>query len=129
MKRNQIFILTLALLVAVFVFNGFAQQADSLAWQHRGAKGQGKGNQTTVQNQSTDDALQNGSMNRSGFTDVNGDGLNDRDADGDGVPNGQDPDYVRGGNKQSASGECTNDGTGSSHRHGGGKGQGGGRNR
>ena len=31
------------------------------------------------------------------FVDVNGDGYNDNapDADGDGIPNGQDPDYVR----------------------------------
>lgn len=33
------------------------------------------------------------------FVDVNGDGYNDNapDADGDGIPNGQDPDYVRSG--------------------------------
>lgn len=32
-----------------------------------------------------------------GYADENGDGLNDnaRDADGDGIPNGKDPDYVR----------------------------------
>lgn len=32
-----------------------------------------------------------------GFIDLNGDGINDNaiDSDGDGIPNGQDPDYVR----------------------------------
>jgi hypothetical protein len=32
-----------------------------------------------------------------GFVDLNGDGINDNaiDSDGDGIPNGQDPDYVR----------------------------------
>jgi hypothetical protein len=32
-----------------------------------------------------------------GFVDLNGDGINDnaRDHDGDGIPNGQDPDYIR----------------------------------
>ncbi len=46
--------------------------------------------------------------NRIGFIDENGDGLNDlsRDADGDGVPNGQDPDWVR-----------PQDGTGNQARH------------
>lgn len=31
-----------------------------------------------------------------GFVDLNGDGINDNapDADGDGIPNGQDPDYI-----------------------------------
>jgi hypothetical protein len=35
--------------------------------------------------------------NRIAFVDENGDGINDRakDADGDGIPNGQDPDWVK----------------------------------
>ena len=130
MKRNQIFILTLALFGAAFVFDGFAQQADSLAWKHRGANGQGNGAQTGVQNQSTDEAIQNNGMKRSGFSDADGDGLNDRDADGDGIPNGQDADYVRGSAQNNGTGDCTGDGTGSGTRQrGGGKGQGGGKNR
>lgn len=52
-----------------------------------------------------------------GFTDANGDGLNDRmkDADGDGIPNAQDPDFVRpqdGSGAGSGSGTGVCDGTG-----------------
>ena len=48
---------------------------------------------------SVDSFAQNGSQNGvhgAGFVDVNGDGYNDNapDHDGDGIPNGQDPDYV-----------------------------------
>jgi len=44
---------------------------------------------------STDSYAQNG-VHGAGFVDENGDGYNDLapDADGDGIPNGQDPDYV-----------------------------------
>lgn len=39
----------------------------------------------------------NGNNPGKGFIDLNGDGINDHaiDSDGDGIPNGQDPDYVR----------------------------------
>ncbi|NWF88730.1 MAG: hypothetical protein HXY50_04620 [Ignavibacteriaceae bacterium] len=39
----------------------------------------------------------NGIKHGAGFVDLNGDGFNDNapDIDGDGIPNGQDPDYVR----------------------------------
>jgi hypothetical protein len=49
------------------------------------AKGQGKGQ-----------AMGN-RVGSKGFVDENGDGINDNapDADGDGIPNGQDPDYVK----------------------------------
>ncbi len=42
-------------------------------------------------------AQQKGKTTEKGFVDKNGDGLNDnaKDADGDGIPNGQDPDYQR----------------------------------
>jgi hypothetical protein len=38
-----------------------------------------------------------GKPDNKGFVDLNGDGINDNaiDSDGDGIPNGQDPDYVR----------------------------------
>jgi hypothetical protein len=56
------------------------------------------------------------------FVDENGDGLNDLapDADGDGIPNGMDEDYVR---PQDGSGYGPGDGTGAEtmggqHRHG-----------
>ncbi len=53
--------------------------------------------------------------NRLGFIDENGDGINDRakDADGDGIPNGQDPDWVKPG-----------DGTGYKEQHQAGPGNG-----
>lgn len=46
-----------------------------------------------------------------GFTDLDGDGINDNapDADGDGIPNSQDPDYVR---PQDGSGSKFGAGTG-----------------
>jgi len=48
-----------------------------------------------------------------GYTDADGDGVNDRmsDADGDGIPNGQDPDYVR-PQDGSGAGATTGSGTG-----------------
>jgi len=54
-----------------------------------------------------------GSGSRSGFVDANADGRNDRakDSNGDGIPNGQDPTYVR-----------PQDGTGSKNGRGAGKG-------
>ncbi len=70
-----------------------------------------------------------------GFVDLNGDGINDNapDADGDGIPNGQDPDYVRAqdgtGSRRGATagaslttgtgtGVCTGTGTNGSARRG-----------
>ena len=49
-----------------------------------------------------------------GFVDLNGDGINDNaiDSDGDGIPNGQDPDYVK-----------PKDGTGQKNQFGRGKGE------
>jgi len=49
-----------------------------------------------------------------GFIDLNSDGINDNavDSDGDGIPNGQDPDYVK-----------PNDGTGQKFQNGKGKGE------
>ncbi len=54
-----------------------------------------------------------------GFVDLNGDGINDNapDADGDGIPNGQDPDYVRaqdgtGSRNGAKAGTSLNTGTG-----------------
>jgi hypothetical protein len=46
-----------------------------------------------------------------GYSDADGDGVNDRmkDADGDGIPNGQDSDYVR---PQDGSGAGSGNGTG-----------------
>ncbi|UBM63498.1 hypothetical protein LA303_05895 [Candidatus Sulfidibacterium hydrothermale] len=74
----------LALIIAFFAAgNLFAQ--DSLQVQHQN-KHQYKGQKmNTDQNMSKQ------------FVDLNGDGYNDNapDDDGDGIPNGQDPDYVR----------------------------------
>jgi hypothetical protein len=60
--------------------------------------------QTKVQNQ----------IHGGGFVDIDGDGINDNaiDSDGDGIPNGQDPDYVK-----------PNDGTGQMNQYGKGKGE------
>jgi hypothetical protein len=54
---------------------------------------QGEPNKVQNQNKSQLNGIQHGA----GFVDLNGDGFNDNapDIDGDGIPNGQDPDYVR----------------------------------
>ena len=125
MKRNLIFIITLILISMMFVFNSYAQEADSLAWQHKGDKGQGGEAMLKNQNE-TSNGTNVGEGKRLGFVDADGDGLNDRDADGDGVPNGQDADFVRGSGQGSGSGDCTGSGsgTGQGSRMHGGKGQG-----
>ena len=63
-------------------------------WQHRNIAQQGDGNL----------GEDPGSGQRRGFVDENGDGINDLapDHDGDGVPNGQDPDWVK--NKRDGTG-------------------------
>lgn len=81
----------LAAVIAFFVAgNLFAQ--DSLQVQHQNKHQYHKQNMTTNQS-----ATQGGK-----FIDLNGDGYNDNapDADGDGIPNGQDPDYVRSTNSK-----------------------------
>lgn len=56
-------------------------------WQHRNMAQNGAGNVGEAP----------GSGRRQGFVDENGDGINDLapDHDGDGIPNGQDPDWVK----------------------------------
>lgn len=63
-------------------------------WQHRNMAQNGDGNM----------GEDPGSGQRRGFVDENGDGINDLapDHDGDGVPNGQDPDWVK--NKRDGTG-------------------------
>lgn len=76
MKRNTKLQLTAAALLAALVLTGQSLQAQ------------------------TCDSTGVGQGNRGGtFMDANGDGFNDNapDHDGDGIPNGQDPDYVRTG--------------------------------
>jgi len=79
--KNLLIILGLATLFVAG--NVFAQ--DSLQVQHKYRKGQG------VQAN-----FQGNGVHGIGFVDANGDGYNDNapDADGDGIPNGMDPDYT-----------------------------------
>ncbi len=67
----------------------------------QGSQGKGAGPlenkfQNKVQTQAGQQVERRGKGAR-GFADENGDGINDnsRDTDGDGIPNGQDPDYER----------------------------------
>ncbi len=64
---------------------------------------------------------QAGNCTNGNFVDVNGDGFNDNapDADGDGIPNGQDDDYVRAGNG-SGQGNGQGNGNGTKGGFGGG---------
>lgn len=96
MKRFNLIALMMAMVLA-FSFSVFAQAQDSARTQTRKqikAK-------TTVQNKAqtrTAGTLRSNSAMRHGnrFIDLNGDGYNDNapDADGDGIPNGMDPDYT-----------------------------------
>jgi len=63
-------------------------------WNHR----------NVTQNSYGDMGENQGSGQGRGFVDEDGDGVNDlaRDSDGDGIPNGQDPDWVK--NKRDGSG-------------------------
>ncbi len=101
MKRFNFFFLTLAVLFAVsFASATFAQ--DSTQTRTRAQTRTKAQKQLLNQNQ----ALNQGQQAQHGyrFVDENGDGYNDNapDADGDGIPNGLDPDYtgakVRAGN-------------------------------
>jgi len=76
----------LSLVAIFFASNAFAQ--DSLQVQNKYRKG--NKNQTQFMHKQN-----NGHMVK-GFVDANGDGYNDNapDADGDGIPNGMDPDYT-----------------------------------
>ncbi len=86
MKRFNL-ILTVFTLVLTLSFLGSAFAQDSTQTQTRTRAQYGKKFQTQ-----TADQFQHGHK----FVDENGDGINDNapDADGDGIPNGQDPDYV-----------------------------------
>ena len=69
-----------------------ATKAQEKAQIQTALKAKGETQQNTVQAKS---AFRH--RNRIAFVDENGDGINDRakDADGDGIPNGQDPDWVK----------------------------------
>ena len=64
------------------------------AWQHKNA----------TQNSNGEKPVDSGSGQGLGFVDEDGDGVNDlaRDHDGDGLPNGKDPDWVK--NKRDGTG-------------------------
>ncbi len=88
MKRFN-FILTVFTLMLTLSFLSSAFAQDSTQTQTRTKARYGKKYQTENQ---TANSFQHGHK----FVDENGDGINDNapDADGDGIPNGQDPDYV-----------------------------------
>jgi hypothetical protein len=73
--------------------NGYAYQHRN-TWQHR----------NVTQNRYGDPEENPGAAQRRGFVDEDGDGINDnaRDHDGDGIPNGKDPDWVK--NKRDGTG-------------------------
>ncbi len=83
--KNLFVILTVAALL--FAGNAFAQDSSQVQNQFR--KGKRHQNHSLLQNQNK------GQMGHK-FVDANGDGYNDNapDADGDGIPNGMDPDYT-----------------------------------
>ncbi len=83
MKR---LLIIFGLLMAFTVGTTFAQ--DSLQIKNQYRKGFQNHNKSMMQNQNTHHGM--------GFVDANGDGYNDNapDADGDGIPNGMDPDYT-----------------------------------
>lgn len=66
-------------------------------------------NQEQSKNQNQNQERNQNQVHGPGFVDLDGDGINDYavDSDGDGIPNGQDPDYVR-----------PKDGTGQQYRNG-----------
>ncbi len=78
----------LGLVAIFFAGNVFAQ--DSLQVQNKYRKGIKNQNKVQVMQK------QNKGQQVKGFVDANGDGYNDNapDADGDGIPNGMDPDYT-----------------------------------
>ena len=83
--KNLFAILTIAAIF--FAGNAFAQDSSQVQNQFR--KGQRHQMHSMMQNQTNGQHVH-------GFVDANGDGYNDNapDADGDGIPNGMDPDYV-----------------------------------
>ncbi|NOR65351.1 MAG: hypothetical protein GQ468_04975 [Candidatus Scalindua sp.] len=91
--KNSIKILSI---VAIFI-------SGSLIAQENTQEQSKKGNQYRQQNKSMNQSIDH----QAGFVDVDGDGFNDNapDADGDGIPNGQDADYTgqkarKGGNSK-----------------------------
>jgi len=66
-------------------------------------------NQEQSNNQNQNQERNQNQIHGRGFVDLDADGINDNaiDSDGDGIPNGQDPDYVK-----------PKDGTGQQHRNG-----------
>jgi hypothetical protein len=70
--------------------------------------------QKQSKNQNQNQERNKNQVHGTGFVDLNGDGINDNaiDSDGDGIPNGQDPDYVK-----------PKDGTGQKYQYGKGKGE------
>lgn len=90
-------------LMAAFLILGFAF-ASAQDGSQAAAKSQEKAQVKTAlkaSGETTQNKVQTKSAFRHGyriaFVDENGDGINDlaRDADGDGIPNGQDPDWVK----------------------------------
>jgi hypothetical protein len=88
--------LTVGFLILGFAFaaaqEGTATKAQEKAQIKTGLKAAGETQQNKVQAKP-----EFRHRNRIAFIDENGDGINDlaRDADGDGIPNGQDPDWTR----------------------------------
>ena len=125
----------LTVLVMVLLFsagNTFAQDTlrtrsqDQDNYQNKEQKKKQLNQKAQVQkqqrtNRTVEEDMQGSTLQRSsektGFVDVDGDGVNDNtlDADGDGIPNGQDPDYVRpqdGSGQMKRIGEKENKGSG-----------------
>lgn len=83
--KNLFAVLTIA--AVLLAGNAFAQ--DSLQVQNKKQYRKGSKGQSQMQ-------FKGNGLHGLGFVDANGDGYNDNapDADGDGIPNGQDPDYT-----------------------------------
>ena len=81
-------------------WTGPVGQGSGSAYQHRNTWK----HRNVVENRYGEMGESAGSGQQRGFVDENGDGINDlaRDHDGDGVPNGQDPDWVK--NKRDGTG-------------------------
>ncbi len=89
---KKLLAITVGFLLVGLAFGQAQEKAQEKAQAKTALEAQGATQQNKVQAKS-----EFRHRNRIAFIDENGDGINDlaRDADGDGIPNGQDPDWVK----------------------------------